>query len=123
MLRDKDYEFLKFAFLKEFILDSAHCVESNFCQHQTVLYDVSTCSKNIESCSYLYHGSRKNFYNNCMSRFECELYEALLKTLEAMGISSSSIFDVHKIKGTSIIDDILNRKYDKSKYKDCSLRK
>lgn len=58
-----------------------------------------------------------------MAYYECELYQALLEALKSMGISSSSIFDVHKIKGTAVISDILTRNYDAYRYKPYSLKK
>lgn len=41
MLRDKDYEFLKFAFLKEFILDFARHIESTCAPYRTVFDDIT----------------------------------------------------------------------------------
>lgn len=100
MLRDKDYEFLKFAFLKEFILDSARHIKSTCAPYRTVFDDITYWRKN--TFAYVRYTNNydkeKNFYNNCMAYYECELYQALLEALKSMGISSSSIFDVHKIK-------------------------
>lgn len=125
MLRDKDYEFLKFAFLKEFILDSARHIESTCDKYRTVFDDITYWRKN--TFAYVYYTNNydkeKNFYNNCMAYYECELYQALLEALKSMGISSSSIFDVHKIKGTDVISDILTRNYDAHRYKRYSLKK
>ena len=58
-----------------------------------------------------------------MAYYECELHQALLEALKSMGISSSSIFDVHKIKETAVINDILTRNYDAYRYKPYSLKK
>lgn len=125
MLRDKDYEFLKFAFLKEFILDSARHIESTCDSYRTVFDDITYWRKNTFAYVHYMNGydKEKNFYNNCMAHYECELYQALLEALKSMGISSSSIFDVHKIKGTSVISDILTRNYDAYRYKPYSLKK
>ncbi len=125
MLRDKDYEFLKFAFLKEFILDSARHIESTCAPYRTVFDDITYWRKN--TFAYVHYTNNydkeKNFYNNCMAYYECELYQALLEALKSMGISSSSIFDVHKIKETAVINDILTRNYDAYRYKPYSLKK
>ena len=53
MLRDKDYEFLKFAFLKEFILDSARHIESTCDKYRTVFDDITYLRKN--TFAYVYY--------------------------------------------------------------------
>ena len=53
MLRDKDYEFLKFAFLKEFILDSARHIGSTCDKYRTVFDDITYWRKN--TFAYVYY--------------------------------------------------------------------
>ena len=125
MLRDKDYEFLKFAFLKAFIPASIRYVKSDYSDELNVYCEINNIR--VGSPEYIreFFGYNKyeKFYEQCMRRYGCDLPQAFPEVLKAMGICSQYIFDVHRVKGSMSIDNIINGNYRKSKYEIGSLQR
>ncbi|WP_301964498.1 hypothetical protein, partial [uncultured Desulfovibrio sp.] len=75
MLRDKDYEFLKFAFLKAFIPASIRYVKSDYSDELNVYCEINNIR--VGSPEYIreFFGYNKyeKFYEQCMRRYGCDL--------------------------------------------------